>query len=87
MNNYIIQIDGVVIEGIVLTSYQQQQLRESLEAELGRMFSLRGLPGDLPSFPGKISGETIRLQDRKPAPVQLGKQIASSVYKSLSGDK
>ena len=80
-----IQIDRIVIEGVMLTSYQQQQLRASLEAELGRMFEGRGIPGNMRNFRGKVTGAPIVLGE-KAAPVQLGKQVAASVYSSLSGE-
>jgi hypothetical protein len=94
-----IWIGRIVIEGIVLTSYQQQQLRASLEAELGRIFEGRGIPGNVRNIRGKVTGEPIRLEsgpvqpEERNAPVQLegrkvavqmGKQVAASVYNSLS---
>jgi hypothetical protein len=82
-----IQIDRIVIEGFSLTSYQQQQLKDSLEAELGRMFAGRGVPVGMRSVQGKVVGPSIRLQGSRPAPVQLGKQIAASVYNSLPGEQ
>ena len=79
-----IQIDRIVIDGIPLTSYQQQVLRESLEAELGRMFNGRGMPGGMGCIRGKVVGEPISLRESGAVPVQLGKQIAATVYNSLS---
>lgn len=79
-----IRIDRIVIEGIPLTRYQQGLLKEALEAELGRMFAGRGISGEIKAVRGKVVGETIPLQGRGGGPVQLGKQVAASVYKSLS---
>jgi|GEM_PF-1015045 len=84
--NWDIQIDRIVLDGIQLTRYQQMQLKESLEAELSRMFAGKGMPGDTRAVRGKISATPIYLPPGKPGPVQLGKQIASSVYSSLSGE-
>jgi len=80
-----IQIDRIVIEGMVLTSFQRQQLRMSLEEELGRLFEGKGIPGNMRNIRGKVTGVPIELGE-KAAPVQLGKQVAASVYSSLSGE-
>ncbi|HVW61053.1 MAG TPA: hypothetical protein VHC48_13480 [Puia sp.] len=80
-----IQIDRIVIEGMVLTSFQRQQLRMSLEEELGRLFEGKGIPGNMRNIRGKVTGAPIELGE-KAAPVQLGKQVAASVYSSLSGE-
>lgn len=78
-----IEIDRVVIEGIRLTSYQQQLLKESLQAELGRMFTDRAMYGDMNPTRGKVFGAPIRLSGPDPAPDQLGRQIAASVYNTI----
>lgn len=78
-----IEIDRVVIEGIRLTSYQQQLLKESLQTELGRMFTDRAVSGDVKPARGKVFGTPIRLSGPDPAPDQLGKQIAASVYNTI----
>ena len=82
-----IQIDRIVIEGIALTSYQQQQLRESLEGELGRMFRGRGINEEIRPVQGKGAGATVALKGSGSVPMELGKQIAATVFKNLSGDK
>jgi hypothetical protein len=86
MVDWNLEIGRVVIEGIELTAYQRTQLKETLEAELGRMFA-SGAPDGIRSVSGNLKGEAIRLDGSKPAPVELGKQIAATVFKSLSGGK
>ena len=81
-----LEIDRVVIEGIPLTSYQQMQLMGSLEAELGRLFSGKGMPRDVRTIQGRITGAPVELRGSGSAPVELGKQIAATVFKSLSGE-
>ncbi|MBN9385063.1 MAG: hypothetical protein J0H74_30185 [Chitinophagaceae bacterium] len=82
-----IQIDRIVIEGIVLTSYQQRQLKESLEGELGRMFDGRGAKEGIRAIQGKGEGATVVLRGAGSVPMELGKQIAATVFKNLSGNK
>jgi len=81
--DWLIQIDSIVIEGIPLTTYQRGLLKEALESELGRMFAGTGMPGEKGGMRGKVVGEPILLQDRGGGPVQLGRQIAASVYKTI----
>jgi len=78
-----IEIGQLVIEGITLTNYQQARLKEALVAELSRMFADRGRPEKLRPVRGKITGEPIGIQGASPAPDQLGKQIATSVYNTI----
>jgi hypothetical protein len=81
-----IRIGHLVLEGISLTSYQQHQLKETIETELAAMFTKNGIPGRMRSLPSKIKSNNIQLQDQKPAPVPLGKQIAASVFNSITRD-
>jgi len=78
-----IRIGHLVLNGIPLAHYQQQQLRETVERQLNEMFSANGIPSKIESTPGTIKGSTIHL-DQQPSAHQLGKQIALSVYQSLA---
>jgi hypothetical protein len=80
-----IRIDRVVLHGISLTSYQQFRLKESVEAELNGLFSVRGVPSVIPEAPMKIKADAIRLDSQKPAPDQLGKQLANAIFNSITG--
>lgn len=81
-----IRIGHLVLEGISLTNYEQHQLKETIETELAAMFTKNGIPGRMNSLPPKIKSNNIQLQEQKPAAVPLGKQIATSVYNSISQD-
>ena len=84
--DWIIEIDRIVIEGVPLTYYQLEQLKGSLTAELERMFAGRSMPGIMRPVQGKVTGAPVQLQGSSPVPVQLMKQVAATVYKSLSGE-
>ena len=80
-----IQIDQLVIEGISLTSYQQQRLKESVETELTGLFLTNGIPAGIESA-ARIKSDAIQLQGQSPTPFTLGKQIAESVYNGLASE-
>lgn len=81
-----IRIDHLIIEGITMTFYQQQQLKESIETELAGFFSDRGIPKGIESARARIPGESIQINGQQPEPNGLGKQIAASIYNGLAID-
>ncbi len=78
-----IEIERLVLEGISLTFYQQQQLKEAVEIELGKIFLTNGIPKIIEPIPERITGNEIQLEARHPKPDSLGKQIATSIYNGL----
>jgi hypothetical protein len=82
-----IRIDRVVLDGISLTSYEQQRLKESVERELTGMFLTNGIPPGIEKAPVRIKGDAIQLQEQKPAPDRLGKQVAESIYNGLASEQ
>lgn len=80
-----IRIGHLVLNGIPLAHYQQQQLKNTIEAQLKEMFSTKGIPSKMEAIPGTLKGSTIHF-DQQPSAHQLGKQIASSVYYGLSNN-
>ena len=80
-----IRIGHLVLNGIPLAHYQQQQLKKTVEAQLKEMFSANGIPSKIEAIPGTIIGSTIHL-DQQPSAHQLGKQIASCIYNGLSSN-
>ena len=80
-----IRIGHLVLNGIPLAHYQQQQLKEIVEAQLKEMFSANGIPSKIETLPGTIKGSTIHLH-QQPSTHQLGKQIAASIYNGLSNN-
>jgi hypothetical protein len=82
-----ILIDRIVLEGFSFTSYQQHQLKQIVETELSSMFLNNGIPQGIGKQPVRIKTDAIQLSEQKPAPVQLGKQIAASIYNGLTSEK
>jgi hypothetical protein len=76
-------IDRLVLDGFNLSLREHQQLQTSIETELRRLLSERGLHTGLAqgiSVPG-VSVAPIRLDAKTSTqPQQLGQQIAASVY-------
>lgn len=82
-----IQIGHLLLEGISLASYQKSLLKETMESELQSLLLTKGMPPGIEFSPARINGAAIHLPDRQPAPEQLGKQIAGSIYEGLCGTK
>ena len=80
-----IQIGQLILEGISLTHEQRHQLKRTIEAQLNEMFSAKGIPKGDAFMPKEMTAAAISLS-QQPAPVQLGKQIASSLYNRLSNN-
>ena len=82
----IIRIDRLRLQGISLTSYQQWQLKETVESELSGLFSINGIRPAIKDSTIRLRTDPIQLHDQKPAPDQLGKQIATAIYNSLTSE-
>jgi hypothetical protein len=78
-----IRIGHLVLDGISLTYYQQQQVKEIVEVQLKKMFSENGLPSKLETVRATVKSQVIHL-NQQPSAHHLGKQIATSIYKGLS---
>ncbi|MBX3238413.1 MAG: hypothetical protein KIT80_06470 [Chitinophagaceae bacterium] len=77
-----LQIGRLVLEGFSLTRYQQQQLKETIEMHLTRLFTTHGIPRE--NTPAVNIKSPVIQATRSPSPIQLGEQIALSVYNGLS---
>ncbi|SEO73192.1 hypothetical protein [Nitrosovibrio sp. Nv6] len=79
--NINLHIDRLILDGVTIPHHQRRLLQASMEAELARLLSkggvLTGLKngGAIPQVPAKA----IQLS-ASVTPVQLGRQIARSVY-------
>lgn len=80
-----IQIGQLVLDGISLTHEQRHQLKRTIETQLSELFSAKGIPKVDAFMPSEMTASAIQLS-QQPAPVQLGKQIASSIYNGLSNN-
>lgn len=77
--NIQLHIDRLVLDGLHLSLRERQQLQSSIESELGRLLSERGLHNGLTqslAIP-KLTATSIQLDT---GTQQLGQQIAASVY-------
>ncbi|MGB3299228.1 MAG: hypothetical protein WBA76_13235 [Phormidesmis sp.] len=82
-----LHIDRMIIEGLTLPHSQRSKFQASVEAELSRLFSVHGVPltvqkGD--RIPHILADLPITNQ---PNPVQLGQQLAQSIYTHLQNDR
>jgi hypothetical protein len=82
-----LHIERLIVEGIPLTSGTPRQLQAGVESELRRLLGAGGLSSDLtggialPSLPGPA----LQLHPT-PSALELGRQIADSVYRAIGGD-
>lgn len=79
-----IRIDSLIIEGVALTFYQKQQVKTSFENALAGLFSEKGIPKEIKDRGAVLKGSPIDLQQSQHEPLQLGKQLAASVYLGLT---
>lgn len=82
--NINLHIEKLVLEGIDLRPAQRQHLQDALETELGRLLAQGGIPGELAAggaLPSLRANGFEMSSGRDP--VQLGQQIARSVYGGL----
>ena len=81
-----IEIDRLIIEGMELTPGQQRQLKAGLEASLGKLFAEHGIPPGIESFSSmaRMPVNSIKLTNAEVKPVQLGEQIAHSLYQGIN---
>lgn len=77
--NIQLYIDRLVLDGFNLSQRERQQLQTSIETELGRLLSERGLHGGLTQGMAVPKLATAPVQMGS-SPTQLGQQIAASVY-------
>lgn len=84
-NELNIRIDHLVVEGIPLTFYQRQLLKETVESELRELFSSKGIPEGINDISQSLTAKPIALHRPRTEPVLLGKQVATSLYDSLIG--
>ncbi len=84
-NNINIHIDRIVLDGLSIPYHQQPLLKETVETELARLFTVNGLASGLQAggAVSHISAGDIQLTDVN-NPTDLGQQIASAVYEGLS---
>lgn len=78
--NIKLHIDRLVLDGVNLLPDQQHLLQAHVMSELTRLLSKGGLAPDLAGGIAleRLSASSIQLTDSNP--VQLGQQIAQSVY-------
>lgn len=81
-----IEIDRLIIEGMELTPGQQRQLKAGLETSLGKLFTEQGIPPGIESFSSmaRMSVDAIKFTNPELKPVQLGEQIAHSIYQGIN---
>lgn len=79
--NITLHIERLILDGVEIAPYQRAMLQVAIQSELTRLLSEGGLASDLtaggavPSVPAHAIQMTA-----KNDPVQLGQQIARSVY-------
>jgi hypothetical protein len=80
-----LHIERLVLDGPLLNRAQGPAVKAAVEAELARLISDRGISNGLMAGGAisGLSGEGISAT-RRASPTSLGKQIARSVYGSLS---
>ena len=82
--NIYLHIDSLVLRGFDITTGQQQRLRDGIEAELIHLFEQSNLsPNLVSSSKLSISAKSIQWRSGHDL-VQLGKEIAQSVYRGIS---
>ena len=83
--NVTVNIERLVLEGILITYHQQPLLQTSIETELGRLIRdgglSNGLNADCATY--SLSAGDILL-DNESNPNDLGQQIARVVYNGLN---
>ncbi len=81
--NINLHINRLVLDGIDLTSHEQQMLQASVTAELSRLLSSGGLAPHLAQGIAldRLNTNGIYLAGHNPT--QLGQRIAHSVYKGI----
>lgn len=82
--NINLNIERLVLDGIAIESDQHQLLQKIVASELTRLLSSGGVSLRLAQRAAlpRISADGIQLTDNKP--VQIGQQIAQSVYGGIS---
>lgn len=80
------RIDHLIVEGIPMTFYQRQLLKETIESELRMLFSSRGIPQGINNISQSLTAKPITLHKPQAEPVLLGKQVATSLYDRLKGE-
>jgi hypothetical protein len=81
-----LEIDRLVIEGMELTPLQRRQLKTSLETSLDNLFTKQGIPKGIESLSSiaRMPATPVQLTKPEVQPVQLGEQIANSIYQGLN---
>lgn len=80
-----LQIDRLVVDGVALNSRQATQLHRSVERELAAMLQRDGFHTSSGAM-YSATAPSIQLT-RNVQPTELGRQIAQSVYQSLTWTK
>lgn len=78
--NINLHIERLVLEGINIAPSQRHLLQASVEAELSRLLTARGLASSFEQGTAIPKLSTRAIQMTGNSPVQLGQQIAQSVY-------
>ncbi len=82
--NINIEIERLILEGVSIPRSQYPKLQAAIEAELGRLVTVNGLPGHLqgggtiPKLPASLS------LTNTSNPMQLGQEIAQAIYGGMS---
>ncbi len=82
--NINLQIEHLILEDINLSYGERLRLQAEVEAELSQLLTTHGLPphlqngGTIPELPAQIN------IPENQNPVQMGQQIAQSIYQDLS---
>ena len=81
--NINLHIERLVLDGVNITADQHHLLQASVTTELGRMLTEGGVSSSLAqeAAVSRISANGIQLTDNNP--VQLGQNIAQSVYRGI----
>ncbi|MGH8761966.1 MAG: hypothetical protein ACREUR_01900 [Nitrosospira sp.] len=79
--NINLHIDRLILDGVNIPHHQRHLLQASVESELTRLFTARGVPQHLASGGASphVQANGINLSSGSD-PVNLGHQIARSVY-------
>lgn len=82
--NINIQIEKLVLEGVSISPSQGRLLQAAVEAELGRLLTVKGLPENWQAdgLVSRLPGGAIQLE-LGTNPTQMGQQIAQKIYRGM----
>ncbi|MEM6353549.1 MAG: hypothetical protein AAF766_22595 [Cyanobacteria bacterium P01_D01_bin.14] len=80
-----LHIDQLVLDGLTLSPRQRRQLQTSVETELGRLITEKGLADYLQADNAvpTLNADAIQVS-ANPNPARLGTQIAQAIYQGIN---